>query len=99
MISFGQALMVLLGITLVMLIVSCIVEDKLSEKELLANDEHDKKAGKVLFICDKTACGESCPTPECRHTSDIHHARHFEDLSALYGDSVGYVEIERIGDD
>ena len=32
----------------------------------------------ILFICDRKACGDSCPNSSCRHTSDPGHARHFE---------------------
>lgn len=32
----------------------------------------------TLYICDRKACGDRCPNPDCRHTSNPNHARHFE---------------------
>lgn len=29
---------------------------------------------KSLYICDKQACGSSCPNPACFHTADAAHA-------------------------
>ena len=31
----------------------------------------------VLYICDREACGEVCPNPDCELTSDIAHAKNF----------------------
>ena len=32
----------------------------------------------VLYFCDVKSCGDLCPNPECKHTSDISHAKNFE---------------------
>lgn len=29
---------------------------------------------KIVYVCDKTACGGRCPNPECFHTEDAAHA-------------------------
>lgn len=50
--------------------------------------EHAKPK-KVLYICDKKACGESCPNEACNHTHDIEHAVNF----SLASNGV-YFEIE-----
>lgn len=31
----------------------------------------------VLYLCDGKRCGDTCPGVECKHTSDIAHARNF----------------------
>lgn len=49
---------------------------------------------KVVYLCDRKACGEVCPNPEnCSHTFNIRHAVNFEPDG--YGDTVYYVEKER----
>lgn len=35
---------------------------------------------KVRYLCDRKACGRGCTNSECRHTSDITHARNFASL-------------------
>lgn len=32
---------------------------------------------KVFYICDRKACGETCPNEACNHTCDIEHAVNF----------------------
>ena len=39
------------------------------------------KPKKVLYICDKKACGESCPNEACEYTCDIEHAGNFKLVS------------------
>ena len=36
----------------------------------------DSDGNEILFLCDQRSC-EAC-YPECRHTSDIRHAKGFE---------------------
>lgn len=31
----------------------------------------------ILYLCDGKQCGDSCPSTECKHTSDIFHAKNF----------------------
>lgn len=31
----------------------------------------------VLYLCDGKSCGDTCPGVECKHTSDISHAKNF----------------------
>ena len=33
---------------------------------------------RMLYLCDRKACGDVCPNPECAHTDDIRHARSFQ---------------------
>ena len=50
--------------------------------------EHTKPK-KVLYICDKKACGESCPNEACNYTCDIEHAVNFSLMSdGLYVENV-----------
>lgn len=32
----------------------------------------------IFFLCDRKACGEKCPNPDCSHTRDIYHAKNFD---------------------
>lgn len=43
----------------------------------------------VLYLCDGKSCGDTCPSVECKHTSDIAHARNF-----IKGDYDSYWEKE-----
>lgn len=43
----------------------------------------------VLYLCDGKSCGDTCPGVECKHTSDIAHARNF-----IKGDYDSYWEKE-----
>lgn len=36
-----------------------------------------EKTEDVLYLCDGKRCGDSCPSTECKHTSDISHAINF----------------------
>ncbi len=36
-----------------------------------------EKVADILYLCDEKQCGDSCPSMECRHTSDISHAKNF----------------------
>lgn len=44
----------------------------------------DKQAGKIYYVCDRTAC-ENC-NPDCNHTSDVAHAKNFTpaDINGKY---------------
>lgn len=39
----------------------------------------------VLYLCDSKSCGDTCLGVECKHTSDIAHARNF-----IKGDHVSF---------
>lgn len=43
----------------------------------------------ILYFCDGKQCGETCPSTECKHTSDISHAKNF-----IKGDYDSYWEKE-----
>lgn len=30
----------------------------------------------ILYLCDKKACGETCPNEDCHHTAKVAHALH-----------------------
>ena len=36
-----------------------------------------KEVADILYLCDGKQCGDSCPSAECKHTSDISHAKNF----------------------
>lgn len=36
------------------------------------------ETGHVLYECDGLACGTPCECKDCRHTTDITHAKNFE---------------------
>lgn len=36
-----------------------------------------KEVADILYLCDGKQCGDSCPSTECKHTSDITHAKNF----------------------
>ena len=36
-----------------------------------------EKVADILYFCDGKQCGETCPSTECKHTSDISHAKNF----------------------
>lgn len=52
----------------------------------------------TLYLCDGKACGDECPNPECKHTTDINHAKNFS-LETVTCDSgftqKYYIEEER----
>lgn len=33
---------------------------------------------RVLYLCDRKACGDVCPNAECSHTDNLLHARSFQ---------------------
>lgn len=37
---------------------------------------------KVLYLCDEEACGGICPNLDCKHTTDIRHAKNFKYMFA-----------------
>lgn len=36
-----------------------------------------EKVADILYFCDGKQCGETCPSTECKHTSNISHAKNF----------------------
>lgn len=48
----------------------------------------------ILYLCDGKQCGDSCPSVECKHTSDISHAKNF-----IKGDYDSYWEKEKRNSD
>lgn len=36
-----------------------------------------EKSIKVLYICNRKACGKKCIYPECMHTTDVRFAENF----------------------
>ena len=32
--------------------------------------------GRIIYLCDRKACGEVCPNDECHHTMSLEHALH-----------------------
>lgn len=48
-----------------------------------------KEVADILYLCDGKQCGDSCPSVECKHTSDISHAKNF-----VKGDYDSYWEKE-----
>lgn len=48
-----------------------------------------KEVADILYLCDGKQCGDSCPSAECKHTSDISHAKNF-----VKGDYDSYWEKE-----
>lgn len=51
-----------------------------------------KEVADILYLCDGKQCGDSCPSTECKHTSDITHAKNF-----IKGDYDSYWEKEKRG--
>lgn len=45
----------------------------------------------ILYLCDGAACGDICPGAECKHTSNIFHAKNF-----VKGDYGSYWEKESV---
>ena len=48
-----------------------------------------KEVVDILYLCDGKQCGDSCPSAECKHTSNISHAKNF-----VKGDYDSYWEKE-----
>lgn len=42
------------------------------------------KGRNVLYLCDGLACGKVCPNPECKHTTDIRHAKNFKSSAEMF---------------
>lgn len=40
----------------------------------------EKKDVEILYICDRKACGDACPNPECMYTKNILHALSFRGM-------------------
>lgn len=40
-------------------------------------EQNELHYGQVAFLCDCKAC-KNCSYPNCRHTTDIRHAKNFE---------------------
>lgn len=64
---------------------SVIAEFGTDTRKIFANEYIDdrnawypsEEIADVLYLCDGKQCGETCPSTECRHTSDIFHAKNF----------------------
>ena len=48
-------------------------------------------AADILYLCDGKSCENTCPSVECKHTSDISHAKNF-----VKGDYDSYWEKEKM---
>lgn len=52
-------------------------------RKIFANEYIDDRNARpeavvdTLYICDRTKCGDICPGTECKHTSDVAHAKNF----------------------
>ena len=63
------------------------------------------KKKKIAYICDKKACGATCPNPDlCNHTLDIHHSLNYRspceinlkrDFICIDKKEKKYMEVER----
>lgn len=51
------------------------------------------KKDKVLYECDRRACGDKCSL-SCYHTSDIAHAKYFEYENGTWVERHSYPEVE-----
>lgn len=60
------------------------------EKQLYSHWLPSKEVADILYLCDGKQCGDSCPSTECKHTSDITHAKNF-----IKGDYDSYWEKEK----
>lgn len=49
----------------------------------------------LFFLCDRKACGGTCPNKHCTHTSDICHAVNFDSISVSTDNLTDYFEINR----
>ena len=45
-------------------------------------NEHFNNKKKTVYLCDCLAC-ESCIDDYCKHTSNIEHARNFEEIGGV----------------
>lgn len=46
-------------------------------------DVYDPSDCKIFYICDRKAC-KKCAYPECKHTTNIYHARNFERIDDIF---------------
>ena len=77
---------------------SVIAEFGTDTRKIFANEYIDdrnvwlpsEKTADILYLCDGKQCGDSCPSTECKHTSDISHAKNF-----CKGDYDSYWEKEK----
>lgn len=49
----------------------------------------------ILFLCDRKACGPTCPNQYCTHTSDIQHAANFDWIAVNTDNLIDWVEVDR----
>ncbi len=52
-----------------------------------------KNGNVIMFLCDRKACGGTCPNKDCSHTSDISHAKNF-DFVHVSDKLTDYFEVE-----
>lgn len=48
----------------------------------------------IFFLCDRKACGEKCPNPDCTHTNDISHAKNFDFVVVNDKNLTDYFELD-----
>lgn len=48
----------------------------------------------LFFLCDRKACGETCPNEFCSHTSDIFHAKNFDSVVVNADNLTDYFELD-----
>lgn len=58
-------------------------------------DECEEKRRTILYECDREACGDECPNPECHLTLDISHAVNFEPIECPHNGVTYYEEKNR----
>lgn len=46
----------------------------------------------VLYLCDGKSCGDTCPGVECKHTSDISHAKNFAKDAYSFRKRIGFMK-------
>lgn len=42
------------------------------------HDGFNKESTILLYLCDRKQCGVRCHYPECKHTSDLRHAKNYD---------------------
>lgn len=53
-----------------------------------------KSGAHLFFLCDRKACGETCPNESCSHTGDIRHAKNFDSVEVNADGLVDFFEVE-----
>lgn len=54
----------------------------------------------ILYLCDNMRCSNSCHVAECKHTHDLEHAKHKDNLDGRIfeyvdmGENIGLIELE-----